>query len=449
VKKVYSGKRITIIGLARSGLSAALVLKAQGAVVFGSDRAIPSNETQKAFETVGLPIEVGGHTDRVFDADLMVLSPGVPVTSAVVVKAKSRGIPVLSEIEIAYHLTDADIVGITGSNGKSTTTALLGELFKKLPVRSAVGGNIGDALTGKVEGLHHGDVLVAEISSFQLDSIEQFRPRAALILNLTPDHLDRYESADHYYESKLSITRNQTSDDLLVLNAEDAETVQKVKTLRSHAAIHWFSLEKEVENGSFVREERIVHRMNGLERDICGIGEVGLIGIHNLANILAAVSIVGWYGLSAPAIREVLMNFKGIEHRIEHARTVNGVRYYNDSKGTNVDSVRFALLGFPRGIHLIAGGRDKASDFSLLNELIRERVVGVYAIGEAAEKMKTVWTHLTRVIVSGNMEQALQDIQKVVQPGEVVLLSPACASFDQYRNYEERGRHFKQLVEKL
>lgn len=439
-------KKVTVIGLARSGVGAALALKGAGAAVFGSDAGSPESERLLPLAKAGIPIEVGGHSARIYDADLFVVSPGVPLAVPALQSARSRNIPIIGEVELAYLLTRADIVAVTGSNGKSTTTALAGALFAHGPFRSRMGGNIGEALTAQLEGLGAGDVLVAELSSFQLDAIDRFRPRAAAILNLTPDHLDRYPSADHYYASKLGVTRNQIEGDLLVLNADDPVTRGKARDLKTRAQIAWFSLEKEVERGAFVRDGGIVSREAAGDVPVGRADEVGLIGAHNLMNVLAAVVLARHYKIEPGRIRETLKTFKGIEHRIEFVRTKNGVRFYNDSKGTNVDSVRWALLGFPGRIRLIAGGRDKASDFTLLSPLIRERVAGLYLIGEAASKMEKSWAGLAPVRMAGTLEAAVRAAFDESAEGDVVLLSPACASYDQYRNYEERGRHFKAVV---
>ena len=449
MKEDFKGKNVTVIGLARSGVSAALALKSQGANVFGTDAGKPDAEKVCPMEEAGIVFETGGHTPRAFEADLAILSPGVPVTSKIVMEMRQKKIRVISEIELAYLLTDADIIGITGSNGKSTTTALLGELLKSGKFQLRVGGNIGDALSGELSGMNKGDVFVAEISSFQLDTAEKFRPNAAAILNLTPDHLDRYPSADDYYASKISITKNQTPEDLLVLNDDDPVSIRKKSGIKTKAKIATFSLDKEVRQGAFVRGNDIVIRNERGEKKIAKADQVGLIGKHNLANILAAVIIADRYGISAESIRETLRSFKGIEHRIEFVRTLNGVTFYNDSKGTNVDSVRWALLGIKAGIHLIAGGRDKAGDFTSLNDLVREKVKSVHAIGEAAGKVQKAWQEITEMHMNSSMEDAVKSAFLASKSGDVVLLYPACASFDMYKNYEERGRHFKSIVEAL
>lgn len=449
MKRDFKNTRVSVVGLARSGIAAACALQQAGALVFGSDKGNTPEERLKPLVDARISFETGGHSDRVLEADLLVISPGVPMISDIIVSARKKDIPVISEIELAYLMTDADIIGITGSNGKSTTTALLGELMKHAPFKTRVGGNIGEALSGELDGMGRGDALIAEISSFQLDSVQTFRPNAAAILNLTPDHLDRYPTADDYYASKIGITRNQQVGDLLVLNHDDPISRSKLSGIRTRADLAFFSVRDEVSCGAFVRNGRILIRNSRGEFEVGGRDEVGLIGLHNLANILAAVIIADYYDISLEKIRETLVAFKGIEHRIEFVRTLNHVTYYNDSKGTNVDSVRWALAGLKGPIHLIAGGRDKEGDFSLLNDLIREKVAVVYAIGEAALKMKRVWEKVTSVTLKKDMRDAVTSACQAAKPGEVVLLSPACASFDMYKNYEERGRDFKNIVRGL
>ncbi len=446
MKEDFRNKSVTIIGLARSGVAAALAVKECGAKVFGSDNGRPSENRLAPLSDAKVEFETGGHTEKALRADIIVVSPGVPLNSAILTDAKKKGIRIIGEMELAYLMTAADIIGITGSNGKSTTTALLGELLKNGPFKTRVGGNIGDALTGELVGMVKGDVLVAEISSFQLDSTKDFRPKAAVILNLTPDHLDRYNTADDYYMSKMSITKNQVSGDLLVMNDDDPISLVQKKSLKTQADLALFSLWHEVRHGAFVRNNKIVVRGKSHEKEIMKADEVGLIGLHNLSNILAAVVIADAFGITEHDIKETLKSFKGIEHRIEFVRTLNGVSYYNDSKGTNVDSVKWALLGLKKGIHLIAGGRDKEGDFSALNEIIKDKVSAIYAIGEAAPKMKKAWGKITLFNMHKNMEDAVTAAFKAAKEGETVLLSPACASFDMYRNYEERGRDFKKIV---
>jgi UDP-N-acetylmuramoylalanine--D-glutamate ligase len=445
----FKDKKVTVVGLARSGLSAALVLKQAGARVFGTDSGTPDHAVLEHLQHAGVALETGGHTDRALDADVFVLSPGVPLKAPVVQKAQKRGIPILGELELAAMNTQAEIVAVTGSNGKSTTVSLMGEMFRHGPFRSAVGGNIGDALSGKCRGLGQGDVLIAEVSSFQLDTAVRFKPATAVVLNLTPDHLDRYDSPDEYYASKMSIAQNQDGNDLLVLNRDDANIARLRGAVPKAVPVHWFSTRGEVPWGAFVRGRQVVYKNGGTEERVMAVDQIALPGPHNLSNALAAVTAARRHGVAAQAIARVLMQFQGIEHRLEFVIKKRGVRFFNDSKATNTDALSWALQSLQGGIHLIAGGRDKNSDFTALNALVRKHVKAVYALGESAGKIKAAWAGLAPLTECRDMEAAVKAALRNAAEGENVLLSPACASFDMYRNFEERGRHFKRLVEGL
>jgi UDP-N-acetylmuramoylalanine--D-glutamate ligase len=445
----FKGNKVSVIGLARSGLSAALVLKERGAAVFGSDNGQPDPSGLTALKEAGIPFETGTHSDRIYDADFIVLSPGVPVNIKPVRIARARRLRVISEIELAFLITGADIVAVTGSNGKSTTVVLLGKLLEHGSFKSAVGGNIGEALSAKCAGLDKGDVLVAEVSSFQLDAIEKFRPKVAVLLNLTPDHLDRYASEEEYYASKLSITLNQRKEDVLVINADDPNIQIKKGHLQTRARVFGFSLDMELPQGAFVREGRIVYREGDREDIVAGTQGIKLIGPHNLSNILSAVVVAKQYNIADSDISAVLHGFQGIAHRLEFIRQKNGISFYNDSKATNIESLKWALKSMNGKIHLIAGGRDKAGVFEVLAPLIHEQVKAVYAIGEAAEKIAKAWGDAVPVHMKTDLEDAVRSAYDDAGKSGTVLLSPACASFDMYRNFEERGSHFKQIVEAL
>jgi len=445
----FRGKRVTVLGLARSGLASALALKKCGAVVFGSDSGAPAGEVLAALSAGGIAFETGGHTEKMLDADLFVISPGVPLSSPAVKSAQKKGVPLIGEIELAYRLTGAFIVAVTGSNGKSTTATLISELLKKGPFRVRLGGNIGSALTRMGEGLEGGDCLVAEISSFQLDTAATFRPRVAVVLNLTPNHMDRYASQDDYYLSKLSITKNQDATDILVLNADDANTRRLKGGIAIRARQYAFSMEQEPERGAFVRQGSIFFRDQGGESEVLPVSRLALPGRHNLGNALAAVSAAGALGIPAKDMAPVLEAFRGIEHRIEFVREIRGVRFYNDSKATTVDSLRVALLALNGKVNLIAGGRDKKADFTVIRGLVGERAKAVFTVGEAAEKIEKAWQGATPLFREKSMEEAVKAAYRNSEKGESVLLSPACASFDMYGNFEERGRHFKRIVEAL
>lgn len=445
----FKGKKISVIGLARSGLSSLDALKGLGGAVFGSDAGKTDPAVVAELERKGIAFETGGHTDRIFDADLLLISPGVPMDSFAVAGARKRKITVIGEMELAFHLTKADIVAVTGSNGKSTTVTLVYELLKQGDAPCLLGGNIGTALTGMSASLGKGGVLVAEVSSFQLDSIAEFRPCAAAVLNLTPNHLDRYPSEDDYYLSKLGITRNQTADDALVLNADDPNTLRLRKKITVRAREYRFSAAGEPEQGAFVRAGKILFRDGTRESAVLPVAELALPGRHNLYNALAAVALAGVRGIPAERMQGVLRTFKGIEHRIEFVRELAGVSYFNDSKATTVDSLKVALLSMKGPAVLIAGGRDKKADFSVVRDLVGKRARMVITLGEASDKIEKAWAGAVAIRRAPSMEAAIALAAREARAGDSVLLSPACTSYDMYGNFEERGRHFKKIVEAL
>jgi UDP-N-acetylmuramoylalanine--D-glutamate ligase len=310
-----------------------------------------------------------------------------------------------------------------------------------------VGGNIGTAAISLTEKANPETAIVLEVSSFQLETIRSFRPKVAVVLNVTPDHLDRHHTFKAYVDAKARIFENQQADDFAVLNADDPTCVELAE--RTRAQVFWFSREHEVESGSFVRDGQIVFRGNGLAQTVLAVPEIPLKGSHNLENVLAAVCAGALMGCAPEKIRNAIVNFKAVEHRLEYVATIGGVEYYNDSKATNVDATMKALQSFPAKIHLIVGGKDKGSDYTMLNDLLRERVKSVYTIGAAAEKIQSHIKGTTQIVSSGTIQAAVKQASSIAQPGDVVLLAPACASFDQFQNYEHRGRVFKELVGQL
>jgi UDP-N-acetylmuramoylalanine--D-glutamate ligase len=452
-------KRVLVVGLGISGVASALFLKAHGARVTVSDTK-SGDELRNEIPTLldhGIAVETGGHGERTFRGqDLIVVSPGVPVDAPALVQARSLGGEVIGEIELASQFLLGPMVAITGSNGKTTTTTLAGEILTAGGFPTLVGGNIGNPAISLVEQAKPETVIVLEVSSFQLETIQTFRPKVAVVLNVTPDHLDRHKTFEAYADAKARMVENQRSDDFAVLNADDPTCV--VMAQRTKAQVFWFSRQKEVSQGAWVRDGNILFRdgdglgKNG-QHEIMPVSEVPLKGAHNLENVLAAVCAAALMGCETKKIRHAVHDFKAVEHRLEFVATVGGVDYYNDSKATNVDATIKALESFPANIHLILGGKDKGSDYTVLNDLLQKRVKRVYTIGAAAEKIESQIASSrnasVEVVHAETLENALRKAHAVAVPGDVVLLAPACASFDQFKNYEHRGQVFKEIVRGL
>jgi len=442
-------KRVLVVGLGKSGVASALFLKAHGARVAVSDTK-SGDELHNEIPVLldhGITVETGGHGERTFRGqDLIVVSPGVPVDAATLVQARSLGEAVIGEIELAAQFLPGPIVAITGSNGKTTTTTLTAEILTAGGLSTLVGGNIGTPAISLADRAKHDTVIVLEVSSFQLETIQTFRPKIAVVLNVTPDHLDRHRTLEVYVDAKARIFENQRSDDFAVLNEDDPTCV--TMAARAQAQIFWFSRQKEVKQGAWVRDGNILFRDSAGQREIMQVSEIPLKGAHNLENVLAAVCASALMGCAPEKIRQAVRNFKAVEHRLEYVATIRGVDYYNDSKATNVDATIKALESFPANIHLILGGKDKGSDYSVLNDLLRQRVKRVYTIGAAAAKIESQIQGV-EVVHAETLENALRKANAVAQPGDVVLLAPACASFDQFKSYEHRGKVFKEIVRGL
>jgi UDP-N-acetylmuramoylalanine--D-glutamate ligase len=392
--------------------------------------------------------ETGGHSERVFDElDYAILSPGIPSSAPIVRELESRHLPLFSEIEVASWLCSAAIVAVTGTNGKSTTTAWLAHVLREAGRKALATGNIGSPLSGDVLKLGEDDFAVVEVSSFQLERIDTFRPHVALILNLTPDHLDRYQSVDEYAAAKYRIADNQTDEDYLVLNADD-RNLREAKFFGNPTRIE-FSTTQDVGTGVFVKDDTLSYSFGGRSGMICPTSDLGIPGPHNVANAAAVAAGALALGFSAGQIAIGLKSFTGIAHRIEHVAEINGVTYINDSKATNVDSVNYALQSVNRPIILIMGGRDKGGDFKSLAPQISARVDLIIVIGEASDKIAMSLGSIVPVQKVENLSKAVKLAASKAKPGDAVLLSPACASFDQFRDYEHRGDTFKEEVAKL
>jgi UDP-N-acetylmuramoylalanine--D-glutamate ligase len=443
-------KRVLVVGLGKSGVASALFLKSRGARVTVSDSK-PETELRDEILLLlehGITVETGGHGDRTFRGqDLIVVSPGVAVDAPQLEQARNLGEPIIGEIELAAQFLAGPIVAITGANGKTTTTSLAGEIVAAGKFLTLVGGNIGAPAIGLVDRAGPATWTVLEVSSFQLETIVEFRPRIAVILNITPDHLDRHKTFSNYVNAKARVFENQRQDDFTLLNADDPTTAGLSD--RTRAQLFWFSRKKEVEKGAFARGAHLYFRDGPREREIMPLAELPLKGAHNLENVLAAVSIGMIVGCQPEQIRQAVRNFKAVEHRLEFVARVAGVDYYNDSKATNVDATIKALESFPANIHLILGGKDKGSDYTVLHELLRQRVKRVYTIGAAAAKIESQIQGAAEIDHAETLENAVRRASESAEPGDVILLAPACASFDQFRSYEHRGKVFKEVVHSL
>lgn len=439
-----------VIGLARSGVGAANLLARMGREVTVTD--VRTEKELAEFTkrlSPGVNVVLGGHPDWLFEeADLIVVSPGVPLQMEPLKRARRAGVRIIGELELAYQsLKGVPFYAVTGTNGKSTTVSLLDLMFRRAGRRSLLGGNIGNALTEEAIKRTNGreprdiDCIVVEVSSFQLESIEEFRPRGAAILNITADHLDRYGSMDEYREAKGRIALNQRSEDFLVLNGDDPEVM---KLGIRGPRLFSFSRRGDVQ-GVYLKEGVLYSSGHG---PLVKAEEIRIKGIHNLENAMAASAMALLAGCPVQAVVESLREFPGLEHRLEFVREIDGVRYINDSKGTNVGAVIKSIDSFSEPIVLIAGGRDKAGDFSSLRPFMH-KVKGLILIGEAREKIREALCDLTACSLAGSLEEAVSKAKDTAQSGDVVLLSPACASFDMFRDFEDRGRQFKEMVKRL
>jgi UDP-N-acetylmuramoylalanine--D-glutamate ligase len=437
------GSNVLIIGLGRTGKACARFLVDRGARVTVSDRRSAS-ELQDEVQTLTeltLQYRMGAEERRWLDGvDWVVPSPGVPADNALLQEAVVRAIPVLSEIELAYRFFHSPIVAVTGTNGKSTTTTLIGAMMQAAGRKVFVGGNLGTPFISGLSGAWDWGVL--EVSSFQLEWVEQFRPRVAVLLNVTEDHLDRYASLADYRRAKENIFAAQTNDDFAVLNREDPPVWNLRSRLKAAVVPFGFT---QVTEGAFATADSIIWRRGGGEESF-SIRDVKLQGVHNIENMMAAVAAAKLAGLPSEPIRQTLQNFAGLEHRLEFVREKDGVTYFNDSKGTNVGAVIKSLAGFSAPVILIAGGVDKGGDYRPLQDGIRRTVRRLVLFGAAKHVIARALGHLTETVIVEDLPAAVRDAAAAARPGEVVLLSPACSSFDQFSNYAERGRTFKQLV---
>jgi UDP-N-acetylmuramoylalanine--D-glutamate ligase len=443
------GKRVLVVGLARTGVAVALFSAAYGATVTATDAKPEAQlaDTVARLRAAGVRMELGAPEPELFLAqDLIVVSPGVPANLPALSLARSQGIPVWSEIELAWRFLRGKLVAITGSNGKTTTTSLVAHILRTASIETQVGGNIGVPLLALVERSTDQTVTVAEVSSFQLETIQDFRPEVGVLLNLTPDHLDRHESFEAYAAAKMRMFENQLERDAAVLNADDPEITRRMPS-RPH--IYWFSRQKRVAEGAFVRGDEIVFRADGSETVVARRSEIPLRGAHNLENVLAACAAACLAGASPASIANGVKSFQAVEHRLEFVARIGEVEFYNDSKATNVDATLKAIEAFPGPLVVILGGKDKGSPYTPLREPLRQRGGMAILIGAAAEKIAADLEGAVPVAHAGTLDRAVKLAAETARPGGVVLLAPACSSFDQFENYEHRGREFKRLVAQL
>lgn len=451
------GKKVTVVGLARSGVAAANLLHAVGADVTVAD-AKEEGQLVGALARVdrrAIRVVVGpGYASALEGAQFVVISPGVPNESDILNTVRARRVPVIGELELAFRFLDAPVLAITGTNGKSTTVTLIGLLLKEQGKRVFVGGNLGtplseaalDTYLSSSQGSPY-DYVVAEVSSFQLESIELFRPWVAAVLNITPDHLDRYPALAPYVAAKARIFENQRQSDYALLNHDDERALALRRGLRAQEL--GFSRTGVVSEGAFLDGDQLVLSFKGQRHSICKIGDIRIPGAHNVANAMAASMVAHVCGCPPEAMRRVLSTFPGLEHALELVRERNGVRFINDSKGTNVDATMKALESLDRPIVLIAGGKDKGGDFGKLRDVVARRVKRLVLIGEAASRIQHMLEGLKPITQASSFREAVESAAQSAQPGEVVLLSPACASFDMFADYQDRGRQFKALVHGL
>jgi UDP-N-acetylmuramoylalanine--D-glutamate ligase len=442
-------KRVLVVGLARTGMATALFCAARGACVTATDTRTESELDAAVAELrkAGVGLELAGHRQELIQgADLIIPSPGVPADAPLLQSARSKGVTIWSEIELASRFLKGRLIGITGSNGKTTTTSLIEHILKKAGFSTILAGNIGTPLISYVEKTSDKTITIAELSSFQLELVEKFRPNISLFLNLTPDHLDRHHTLESYGAAKARIFENQTEADSAVLNADDPGTTPYAP---AKPQLFWFSRKQRVAQGAFVRENDILFRCEGMEEKVLKLADIPLAGSHNVENVLAAVAAARLAGAEPAAVAKGVRSFAGVEHRLEFVAEIGGVRFYNDSKATNVDATLKALDAFSGRILIILGGKDKGSDYTLLQARLREKAILALLIGAAASKIEKQIAGSVAIEQAGTIERAVETAANAARPGDVVLLAPACASFDQFQNYEHRGRVFKELVHQL
>lgn len=443
-------KKISIIGAARSGLGAAKLALKHNAIPFVSD----SGSEDKLKSSVdflkknNIQFEIGNHSEKVYDCDIMVVSPGVPSDTEVIKRALSKNLKVVSELEFASWFCKGTLVAITGTNGKTTTTSLCGYLFNECNAKTYVAGNIGLAFSEISDQVKEDEFVALEISSFQLDLIDKFKPKVAIILNITPDHLNRYDNdVDKYALSKQAIYKNQDSNDYLILGKDSELLIKSLQ--KSKSVLYWFSTKQKVEKGCWLDNENIIFSNDGDDEIICQTNDIFIRGEHNIQNAMAVIIAAKVFGFENENIVRALKTFKGVEHRLEFVREIEGIKFINDSKATNIDSVIVALKSFDEPIFLILGGLDKGNDYSAIEDLVISKVKKIYAIGSSAEKIFNHFHNKVKTEIRKDLEEVVASALNEARAGDVVLLSPACASFDMFENYEHRGNVFKEIINRI
>lgn len=442
---MIAGKKVLVAGFAQTGQAVVDFLVQQPCSVTVSELQPAEAFLTEAAKYPNLQFEFGGHTTATFlKADLIILSPGIPDSIPPLVEARKKGIPIWSEIELAYHFLKGTLIGITGTNGKSTTTELTGKMLQEGGKRTYVCGNIGKPLIEFCKNSRADDFYVIELSSFQLETIVEFRPHIAALLNLAEDHLDRYPSVEPYYQAKMQIFKNQKENDFAVINYDDPYIRSHTESI--HANRFWFS-RKEVPSSGIYSQDGLIRVIAGASIVNFNLGK--LKGVHNLENTLCAASISLLCGISNKAMQRAIESFTALHHRMELVGEKNGIQYYDDSKATNVDAVVKSLESFPGNILLIMGGKDKGCDYRVLSELVKTRVKKLLLIGEAKERIASELGSAREPEFFSTLEEAVKSAAHSARSGDVVLLSPACSSFDMFLNYKERGRVFRETVNKL
>ena len=445
-----NGSKVSVIGLGKSGLSACRLLKEKGASVFASDNSPLDKKNLGELKALGIEVETGGHTQKCLkDKDFIIRSPGVSLNSFPLNEAIKRGIPVYSEIELGFWFIRAPIIAVTGTNGKTTTVTLLSEMLKAIGKRVSLCGNIGLPLCEVAMEEEESDIIVIEVSSFQLETIRDFRPRVSVLLNITPNHLDQYSgNISDYTLAKSNLFKNQGQGDFAILNADD-ERVKEIPIPPGVKKIY-FSVKGNKHGAQLqIQNGMLISYLNGKEEKLLSSLEIKLPGAHNLANVLAGCGAVSCLFPKEKPWLNVLPRFRTLPHRLEVIRKINGITFINDSKSTSVDSALKALQSILGPVILIAGGRDKGSSYEGLRDIISYKVGRLILFGEAKDKMAAVLKDAARVITVDTLEEAVSSALKEAAPGDYILLSPACSSFDMFRNFEERGDKFKQIIMSL
>jgi len=437
-------KKVTILGAARSGIAAARLLSKHLARVFVSDLAVQENKINEIqiLEGLGIPFEFGRHSDRIYDADFIVLSPGISPATPLVQSFAQKGIPVFSEVELASWFYSGPLIAVTGSNGKTTTTTLAGLIMRQKFPDTIIAGNIGTPFSGEVLNNPAAACAVVEISSFQLETIESFHPRVVIILNLAPNHLDWYKTYGEYVEAKMRILINLKQNDTLIYNGDDELLSSRVRSCPAQKLR--FSVQDWLADAYIKDQELFI-----LNSSLAVLKEIRLRGMHNYMNALAAGLAARCLGLNNDSILRVLSSFPGVEHRLEFVANIKGINFINDSKATTIESLAVALASFTTPVILIAGGKDKGSDFGKLKAALKNNVRRVILIGAAREKIRASWQGVVPLTDAESLAAAINTAYREAQTGDTILLSPACASFDMFRDFEDRGRQFKEEVYKL